>query len=103
MFSKNQTWINFMKNLSLHFGEYQTCTFPMCTTHILGDKVCYEITYPFQNFHVAAVKVWEWISNFILNLTGHKITYPCLDLKLIRDSKKAQAVIQLVFSWGIIG
>ena len=29
--------------------------------------------------NLICAKVWEWISNFILNLTGHVITYPCWD------------------------
>ena len=34
-----------------------------------------EIIYPFLNFNSAAVEVWEWISNFIPNFTGHVTTY----------------------------
>ena len=26
-----------------------------------------------------SIEVWEWISNLILHLTGHVITYPCWD------------------------
>ena len=40
-------------------------------------KVWDEITYPFPNFNGATVEVWKWISNFIPNLTGPVITYPC--------------------------
>ena len=25
------------------------------------------------------VEVWEWVSNFILHITRHVITYPCWD------------------------
>ena len=38
-----------------------------------------EITYPFPNFNGATVEVWEWMSNFILHLTEHVITYPRWD------------------------
>ena len=44
----------------------------------LSNYICYElwgeIAYPFPNFNVATVEVWEWISNFIPNFTGHVIT-----------------------------
>ena len=33
-----------------------------------------EIIYPFPNFNGFTIEVWEWISNFILNLTGRVIT-----------------------------
>ena len=42
-------------------------------------KVWDEITDTAPNFNVYAVKVWEWISNFIQHFTMHMITYPCWD------------------------
>ena len=39
-----------------------------------------EITYPFPNFNIVAIEVWEWTSNFIAHFTGHLNTYPCLKL-----------------------
>ena len=36
-----------------------------------------EIIEPFPNSNCAAVEVWEWRSNFIINFTVHVITYPC--------------------------
>ena len=39
-------------------------------------KVWDEIAYLFPNINGAAVEVWEWIRNFIPNLTWHVITYP---------------------------
>ena len=43
-----------------------------CNHYMVWD----EITYPFLNYS-GAVKVWEWISNFISHFTGLAITYPC--------------------------
>ena len=37
------------------------------------------IIYPFPNANGAAVKVWEWIRDFIPCFNGHVITYPCWD------------------------
>ena len=42
-----------------------------------------EITYAFSNLNGAAVEVWECIINFIQHFTGHVITDPSWDLKLI--------------------
>ena len=38
-----------------------------------------EIINPFPNFNDATVDVWQWISNFISDFTGHVIIYPCWD------------------------
>ena len=46
----------------------------------LLNKVWDEITYPFSNFNDAVIQVWEWVSSFIANFTGHVVTYPCWDL-----------------------
>ena len=43
----------------------------------MPNEVWGEITYP--NFNSATVEVWEWISNSILHITGHVITYPLWD------------------------
>ena len=49
----------------------------------------HEITYSFQNFNGAAVKVWKRISNFIPQYTEHMITYPCWDQILIHANKRS--------------
>ena len=38
--------------------------------------------YPIPNFNGAAVEIWEWISNFILHLPGHVITYIHVGIKV---------------------
>ena len=38
-----------------------------------------KITYPFPNCN-GVIEVWQYISNFIPHLTGHAITYTCLNL-----------------------
>ena len=53
------TWINYNPNMDKNHMHY---------------KVWDEITDPFPNFNNATVKVWEWVSNFIPNLTMHMIT-----------------------------
>ena len=42
-------------------------------------KVWDEITNPFPNFNRVTIEVWEWISNSIPHIIGHKIAYPCWD------------------------
>ena len=49
-----------------------------------------EIIYPFPNFNVAAIKVWEWISIFIPHLTGHVIIYPCWWKRYLMGMGKAR-------------
>ena len=51
-------------------------------------KVWDEMTYPFRNFSGEIVKLRKWTNNFIPHLTGHMITYLCLDL--------SQCIIHLV-------
>ena len=62
-------------------GLYQqVSTFiPAWISNCIHCKAWDEITGPFPNFNDEAVEVWEWIGNFILNLTRHMITYPCWD------------------------
>ena len=43
----------------------------------MPSKVWDEITYPFPNFNVATVEVWEWINNFIPHFIMDVITHPC--------------------------
>ena len=38
-----------------------------------------EITYPFPNFNGCTVKVWEWISNFIIHFIVDVIPHPWRD------------------------
>ena len=49
------------------------------TTYCIYYKLWDEITYLLPNFNGATIEVWEWINNIIAHLTGHVITYPCLD------------------------
>ena len=43
----------------------------------MSSKLREEITFPFPNINDCTVEVWEWISNFIPQFTGHVITRPC--------------------------
>ena len=52
------------------------------------------INHSFSNFNGCTVEVREWTSNF--NHTGHVMTYPCLDLRLIHVSKRGKL---WVLSW----
>ena len=45
----------------------------------MPNKMWDEITYPFPNFNIEAVEVWEWISNSIPYFIVDVITYPCWD------------------------
>ena len=45
----------------------------------MPNKVWDEITYPFQNYNGATVKVWEWKSHFIPHFIMDVIIYPCQD------------------------
>ena len=36
-----------------------------------------EVTYPFTDFNGGTVKVWKWVSIFVLHFTGRVIIYPC--------------------------
>ena len=49
-----------------------------CINNYIHYKVWGEIIYPFPNFN-GDIEVWEWISNFIPNITGQVIIYPCWD------------------------
>ena len=42
-------------------------------------KICDEITYPFSNFNISRVEVFEWISTFIPHIVLGAITYPYQD------------------------
>ena len=49
-----------------------------------------EITYPFPNFYITTVEVWEWMSNFIPQFVIDIITDPCWDQRysmLITDAR----------------
>ena len=55
-----------------------TLTFtPAWVSNHIHFKVWDEIIYLFPNFNGAIVEVWEWISNFIAQFTGHIVIYPC--------------------------
>ena len=49
------------------------------------------ICYPFPNFNCCTVRFGEWTNNFILNLLGHVITYPCWDLGWFMSINWSQA------------
>ena len=57
--------------------QMQSNPIPALISNYIRYKIWDEITYPFSNFHGAAVEVWECISNFIPHFTGHVITYTC--------------------------
>ena len=42
----------------------------------IHDKVWMTLLIHFSNFNGEAIEVWKWTSNFILQFTGHVITYP---------------------------
>ena len=50
--------------------------FPAWIGSYIPYNLCDEVIYPFPNFNGVIVEVWEWISNFIPDFTGHVITYP---------------------------
>ena len=52
---------------------------PAWRSNYFCQKVWDGVTYLFTNFNSAAVKVWEWISNFIQHFNGHVMIYPCWD------------------------
>ena len=84
---------------------------PLLRTWIswIGNYINYnvwdEITYPFPNFNGCTVDVWEWISNFILHIIGHVMTYPCWDLSYTMIVKGAHGskvtIVLLAVKWSI--
>ena len=62
-----------------HFYQHDLTLIPAWISNYSHYNVWDEIIYPFPNFNGCTVDVWEWISNFIPNLTDHVITYPCWD------------------------
>ena len=54
-----------------------SCSVVVWISNYIHYNVWDEITYPFPNLNGSAVEVWEWMSNFILHLTGHVVTYKC--------------------------
>ena len=59
-------------------------------------KVRDEIADPFKNFNDAAVYAWEWITDFILHLTGYAITYPCWEYSWSMLIRGAPGVVILL-------
>ena len=43
------------------------------------SKVWDEFTYPFPNFNICTVEVWEWISDSFTHYTMVVVTYPCCE------------------------
>ena len=75
-----------MENLfdPVHLGYHQGPLLSMWLTLIpawISNYIYYEvlneITHIFLNFNGATVEVWEWISNFTPQFTGHVIIYRC--------------------------
>ena len=52
---------------------------PAWLSNYIHYKVWGELSFLVSNFYYSTVEVWEWISNFIPQFTGHMITYPCPD------------------------
>ena len=48
---------------------------PAWIRNYIHHKMWDKNTYSFPNFNDGNVQVWEWISNFISNYTGHMIAY----------------------------
>ena len=61
------------------FYYYGLTLIPACVSNHSYHKVWDVIIYPLPNLNGVTVEVWEWISNFIPQSTGHVITYPCWD------------------------
>ena len=61
------------------FYQHGLTFIPAWISNYIQSKVHGEITYPFPNFNDDTVEVWEWISNFIPDFTGHAETkvIPC--------------------------
>ena len=53
--------------------EHGIIIIPLWICNQINFKLWDEITYQFTKINVVAVKVWEWISNFISYFTGHVI------------------------------
>ena len=73
-----------MASLLTHIGLYASLGLNELTLipawisnyiHVSWD----EITCLFLIFKGVAVKVWEWMSNFIPQFIGHVVSYPCWD------------------------
>ena len=60
------------------------------------------ITYPSPKFSCAAVKIWEWIINFIPRFTGHVILYPCWRISTSWSILVKRALWIIIMSWYII-
>ena len=59
--------IMFVLNVSLWFKNIRTDLFDLSGLFVRLASLTLVVT----------VEVWEWISNFASNFTGHVITYPC--------------------------
>ena len=49
---------------------------PVWINNYIHYMVWGEINYPFPNFNGCTIEIWELITYFIRNFTGHMITYP---------------------------
>ena len=57
-------------------GQYWFVFCEMLFSSCIKNVDLHGITYSFPNFNGCTIEVWEWISNYILNFTGHMISYP---------------------------
>ena len=62
-----------------HFYQYGLTLIPAWKSNYIHHKMWGEFLFPFSNSNSATIEVWEWISYFIPQFTGHVITYPCWD------------------------
>ena len=66
-----------------YVSEHRLTWIPAWISKHMPSKVLDEIIYPFPNSQTSmavAIKVWEWINNFISHIITDVIIYPCWDL-----------------------
>ena len=84
--------INIMKDITSTwetFYSHGLTLIPAWKSNHTPSNVWGEISYPFPNFNGATVEVWDWMSNFIPQLTAHIIAYwSVLRLKVTHVNKK---------------
>ena len=71
--------------------KHWSASIPSWKINCIHNKVREDISYSSPNLNGAAVEVWEWMRNF----TTHAVmwlTYPCLLIKLIKNSSNALVV-----------
>ena len=74
--------INFAVALFYHQGPFLIILLiliPAWISNRMSSKVQDKIAYPFPNFNICTIEVWEWINNFMPHFLMDVITYPCWD------------------------